>query len=519
MTFQWFKYICCLTLFASLFTACKKDLGNYTYKDINTLTIKNIPDTLSLINGQAVNIEPGLDFTQDTVAGNYSFEWVSYDPRLADVYTKKVLADTRDLKMTLPLGIGNYNVYYTVKEKSTGITWQKKILVIITGTIKRRGWFVLSDVSDKAKLDYFEEDMAAPGTFLVEYRNFIARVLDKVTATPMSLQGKPTFIEVFSNTVAGVTGAKQWLYIGTENSGEKINITDGFTWENPLYSIKAETATGTYPATPSWVRGLSTQGYAYQEGNLFFSYPVLRAVWGVPVNRLSTGEPFSIAPHIAMSTGGVSLVFDRNNKRFLKHNASNFMTTLTPKRFDPNNMNKDLVWMGHTSAFGGQAIAILKDAADKRYLARMQFTTSGTFAADSLKEVTLTDLAGAENFIMDNQFGYFLYSKGGKLYRYNLDTEELILIKDYGASAQITLLKNRVGSFAQWFQVEARPDIYNKVQLEPLILGITVGVFEPANPATSGKLDVIKISGSAASSYYTLTGFGKVVDAGYTNLN
>ncbi|UYQ94118.1 PKD-like family lipoprotein [Chitinophaga horti] len=518
MNFKWIRYIGCLALVISFATACKKDLGNYDYKDINELVIANIPDTMNLVIGQRFTVIPQLDFTKDTVTAHYTYQWACYDPRQVDAYTLRILDSTKTLDMDLPLTVGEYIIYYTVKEKATGISWRKKFIVIVTGTIKRRGWFVLSDVDAQSKLDYFEEDMAAPGTYVKEYRNLLGLIKDRVTGKPIEIKGKPKFLEAVTNTVLGVTGAKTWIYIGAELSGEKINVTDGFTWENPLYSIKSETATGE-PALPSMVRGYAQQVYAFDNGEVHFSYPAQRYVWGIPISRLSGGVPFKVAPSFAMATGGVALFYDATNKRFVRHLYNTYLTTLTPKRFDPNNMDKDVVWMGWTSAFAGQAIAIMKDAADKRYLARMTFTTAGTFSADSLKEVNMTDLAGAENFVMDHQFGYLLYSKGSKLYRYNLDTEELQMIKDYGSGVQITMLKSRILQAPLWFQVEARPDLYNKVHLEPLILGITVAVYEPANPSTSGKLDVIKISGTPGVSYYTLTGFGKVVDAVYTNLN
>ncbi|WP_291911607.1 hypothetical protein [Chitinophaga sp. CB10] len=45
-----------------------------------------------------------------------------------------------------------------------------------------------------------------------------------------------------------------------------------------------------------------------------------------------------------------------------------------------------------------------------------------------------------------------------------------------------------------------------------------VGVFHPAGGARGGKVDIINMELPHHPSYYTFTGFGKVVDIEYINL-
>ncbi|WP_178372090.1 PKD-like family lipoprotein [Chitinophaga jiangningensis] len=518
------RYIGLLALVV-LFAACRKDLGNYEYKEVNALEIRGIPDTVVVKLGTIVPIRPDLTFTQDTVAGHFTYEWMAIDNATDNKF--RLLDTSRNLTVEVPLQAGYYNVYYTVKEKSTGITWSKKFVMSVVGALGKKGWFFMSDVDGKTNVQFWEEDMAQLGVYPIRHTDLLSKIKDPVSGKPLTLEGKPRYLNVTNLSVnVAETGYKYWLYLGSEFSGEKINITNGLIWKNPSYSFRFETA-NLYPSNPLWVHSQGAGvAYAYYEGQLYKSYSVNKEVFGIPINRLNTGETFKISPYMAVPLNMqelLSIVYDVDNKRFMKHYgaATSYMTALLPKvgGFDPNNVNMDLVYMAHTAAFGGQAVAVLKDAANKRFIARITLTTSGTTSAEKLEEVNLPELAAADHFEVDIRYGFLIYSVKEKLYAYDMDAKKQWLLRDFGAGAEITMLKSGMDCvLPSWAAYLLRPQNYNRAQIEPPVVGLMVGVFNPAQGPMGGKVDIVNMELASHPSYYTFSGFGRVVDIEYINL-
>ncbi|NIG54784.1 PKD-like family lipoprotein [Chitinophaga sp. Cy-1792] len=506
-----------------LFVACRKDLGNYEYKEINQLAISGITDTVTVRLGTNAAVFPKLAFTQDTVSSNFTYEWMAIDWSTTAQYS--LLDTTRNLTRELSLQAGYYNTYYTVKEKSTGITWSKKFVLNVIGTFGKKGWLFMSEIDGKTNVQYWEEDMTKLGTYPVRHTDLLSKIKDPVSGKPLTLEGKPKYMNV-SNTMVSVaeTGSKIWLYLGSEFSGEKINITAGLTWKTPSYSFRFETA-NLYPSNPEWVWSQAWGDlYAFYDGQLYKSYYTNKEVFGIPINRLNTGETFRLSPYMAMPFGAemLAIVYDTEHKRFLKHYGGtvNYLTPLipNPKGFDPTDMKMDLLYMAHTAAFGGQAVAVLKDAAGKRFIARIGLTTSGAVSADNLEQVDLPELAQADHYEVDIRYGFLIYSVKDKLYAYDMDAKKQWLLREYGTGSEITMLKSGMDYvLPTWAAYLLKPQNYNRAQIEPPIVGLMVGVFNPAAGSLGGKVDIINMEISSNPSYYTFTGFGRVADIEYLN--
>jgi hypothetical protein len=525
---QHFQYIQLygLCLLLALVTACRKDEGSYSYRDINELKIENIPDEYEVKFGAKASLQPKLTFTKDGAEDHYTYEWLIVDPNITSSAKLRVVHTGKDLDVDLKLVEGKYTAYYTVTEKATGVTWQRNFRLAVAGAFIKKGWLVMSEVKGNTNISFLEEDMTRLGEYPVRHADFVGKIADRTTNTPLELKGAPRFLTTFANTVSTAEPtSKLWIYAGASEGCEKINVSNGFVWKAASYSFKYETANN-YPVAPQWVFSPSGQmGYAYYNGELFKAYAAQREMFGVPTSRLATGEVYYVEPYMAIPRGNnmTALMYDRDNKRFLKHGGSNvnFVAPLpaNPNGFDPNNLGMDLVWMGHTTAFGGQAVALLKNPGGQYFLARMQYSQQGAFSALSLAEITVPELKQGERFELEERYGYLIYNVGGKLYRYDMDTKVNTLVKDYGANAKVTLIKSGLNSaLPPWTAVLNFPQSYNKTQLEPPILGVAVGVYDPANADTSGKLDVLDFSNPDVRTYYTLGGFGKVVDFDYINL-
>jgi|GEM_PF-471209 len=533
-----YKSIIPLCLFALLLAfSCKKDLGNYDYHETFDMEIQGIEDSYTFSLGDTISIKPGFDKIEGTQmdTSSFTYTWVVSDPRLADLYRLRTIGTDRNLEGVMPLSVGDYTVYYTVLDTVSRVSWIRQFNLKVEGNISAKGWFVLSEVDQQARLDYFIEKMDALGTYTQKYFDFTKLLTDPKSGKQLHLKGHPKFINYFVNTVAAAeSGSKAYLYVGTDEMTEKVNISNGLIWKDIIYQFKLETATGSYPETVDWVKALSSStGYAFKDGELFVASAPQRIKFGLSLNRLAvTSEPVKLHPSMAVldNSNPSSVGFDILKKRFVSHSGV-LSTSMTPvpqdtsrSSFDPSDTKMDLVWMDATTAYSNMAVAVLQDAETaKRYMVRFNFEGSQLNKIHIVDFKAVDDAPGMDKmtrFVVDNYYGYLVYESGGKLYRMNLDTGITILIKDYGANMDVSMLKKapNVG-YSSWSYLSSYPDYFNLAQLEPVSLGIIVGVYDPANPNTSGIVDVIKIPNTTqlADSYYTLTGFGKVVDAVYIN--
>lgn len=514
---------------ACLVTGCYKDKGNYDYHPINAAAISNIPDTIYVQNGDSVHIKPGISFLQSPDDSNYTFKWAIVGGDNQGSPTK-IMSTEKNLHGTIPFSLGNYPAFFQIKEKSTGITWQKAFRIYVQGAIKSKGWLIFSEVSNNARLDFWEEDVNKPGVYPVVYQNFTSRLADPTTLTPFTLPGKPRSLGIYGTRfTASESASKNWILLSTDDHTEMINISDGFIWKATKYNFKVNTSTGRYPDKPEWIiPQYGGQAYAYQDKNFFANSSLGVQPFGVPVNIVN-GLRFDAAPFFATQYSnvitGMGLLWDLTNKRFLRYNgegASTCAVIAAPDNgtgFDPNNMAMQPLWIGYTPAANGQGISMLKDAGGKFYLARFTWNSSNKITPLSLEEVDLTGLKDAQLFAVDENYGYLFYAVDNKVYRYNMDTHELILFKAYAAGMKISMLKSRrCYSLPPWALVLKNTTITNyKTLLEPALLGIFVGVYNPSSPDNSGVMDVLRVTNSTAqaTSYYTLLGGGKIVDAEY----
>lgn len=510
-----------ICLVGILFSACRKDLGNYKYQEINELEVSGINDNYDIQVGGMLNIVPVLGFSKDPnfSPDNYSYEWISFNESAAQAEQRKSLYKGQNFDIPFALGIGTYSVFYVVTEKSTGVSWRKRFIVKVTGTYKG-GWGVLSEVNGGSRLDYFQYDHATV-SYPKVYRDFTSQFADAATGQVLKLEGKPKFLAGWSNRVAAVSGYKYYFYVGTETQTNKINLTDG-NWKDS-YPFKFESAGATaLTHVDNIMPALSGDGYAFLDGDVFVSSYTFNMAFGTPINRLTGNTAyFKVSPYVAVIRGGVSanaLMYDVTNKRFVR-NVNAATTSVSPltytagtSPFNPNAVGMDLVWMGQTYAYGGRAYAVLKDGS-KYYLARMN--NAAAFSAYAWDEITnITDIANAEHFAVDQQYGYLHYSVGGKVYQYDVDSKTSKLMKDYG-NLKISMLKVNQGVSVTYSTAVSATNAatYGK-RFIPVVTGLICATYDPANPNTSGKVDIFMVPQFNAP--FTIDnsfdGFGKVVD-------
>ncbi|MFZ4262503.1 PKD-like family lipoprotein [Sphingobacterium sp. HJSM2_6] len=516
-----------LYIFLVIITAssCNKDLGNYNYIQIDSLIVKDIPKTIEIGLGQPMIINPSITSKFENIElDNLSFEWIAYNPAIGDATKSKIiLGREKNLNQIPPLLVGNYNAYLKITDNSSGRIWTYPYSFSINGAFGKWGWIVLSEKNKETHLDYYQDDLEQFNSYPIIYRNVNLLSNNAADGTQLVLNGEPISMETYMNQDGIYRTAKNYLYLNTSTNTYKINLTDGFAYNTLLYNYKFETASGK-PAKADYIYpGMSNIAMTLSDGNLYSYYYNLSKVYNIPLNANNDGTLYQVSKYIAnpMSNSNMNILFfDKDNKRFMRANINSIKANpvlLEESTFNTADTKMDLVWMDHTLAFNGQAVAIMKKE-EHYFLIRFNFNRTGTLTLNSVTEVTnlLTDIRNASHFTIDQQYGYLFYTANDKLYQFDMDAKVIKTVKSLNGRKVSMLKYERLVSLA----TSENGFNTNIARMAPIGYSIIVGTYSESDPQTSGKVEfwmVKPLMGELTQALPTFEGLGKVVDVQYTD--
>lgn len=521
------KNLLIMLFFASvLAVSCNKDLGNYSYSELDQMAIADFPDTVNIKVGDELLISPNLTLGNGAYnPEEFTYEWYSYDYSTGNDSKARIFLGKELTLKTIPkMLVGQYRSYLKVTHVTTGRIWSYKYILNIDGTFGKVGWFVLSAKDEKAHLDYFQDDPKNWNSNGTVYRDINTFWNDQITNTSIDFQGEPVSMEIFYNRDPVVPAVKSYLYVNTKSQTYKINQSDGFTYNSVKNNFKNETASGS-PASAEFLSPSDDfASLAYKDNNIYSYYYMLNKYYNVPLNNNPNGTVYRVAPFIAMPMGNFylySMYYDMDAKRFMRTfytSARGTVVNFQSGDFSTADTKMDMVWMSHTAAFNGQTVAILKK--DSQYfLVRINFTANGAVSLHSVTDVTsiLTDLSSAKHFALDNKYGYLFYVANDKLYQFEMDTKTLKVAKNLNGR-KVSLLKSER-------LVRLHPSsgysINFTARMDPVLYSIILGTYDEGSPNTSGKVEFLHVQGLMGDLIQTIKpmeGFGIVKDVQYTDM-
>ncbi|RXM46905.1 PKD-like family lipoprotein [Flavobacterium sp. YO64] len=432
-----------LSLLLVLNYGCSEDEGNYNYNAINEIAVTGVEKAYTAYSGEYFKITPNLNATIDD--GNnpdrYTYEWVVVSPSkiLADPTSVILLATTKDLDGILKLPSGKYDVYYFVKDKVTGVTWQQKPFELNVISSIYEGWLAIGNVDGKARLDMVS---ILPG---IPEPRIITDVLD-ASGSALKLSGSAVEVSCFG---AATASSAYGVYVTATESGTARLDPNSFGWTQSQ-NFAYETLGGAFPTdfgvdfmqTP----GSGSENFVYSKGNIYYYYRPFNIKYGLPQNILeSETKPFYAAPFIATNSGasGMPVFFNNDTRSFVRFSYSKGNCSPMPPvaesttTLDWNNTNSDLIYMT-TSGFNGfESFAVLKNRSTGKYnLLRF----SRTLVQSYYKEIlNAPEFDKATKFAVSPDSGYLFYAVGGKVYEYDNGTQSAKLMINKG-SEEITYI-------------------------------------------------------------------------------
>lgn len=510
---RFLRYFGCLLILAiSVLAACRKDLGNYEYQEINDAQITNISDSYSSLRGSTLSIKPTLTFTQDdgSDTSKYTYSWYIIDQSSLPI-TKKQIAKTKSLNWAInfPSSTTAYTLLYEVKEIKTGLFFRKSAKLTITTNIAD-GWLVINDVNGKARLDFLNY-IATTGEFQT-YTDLLS------TQSTLVLNGAPKFVYYWNRRDPYSFTIHKAIAVGTDQATNIINTQDG------TFSKFANISTmmSSYSPAPYYAQNIASQASSYlaylydSNGELYFENATLSIAWGTRVNKTSAAVNFKISPFYAEAYRNgttYALMFDIDNRRFMEHKSSNTSSSVpvpngnvyTDNNVNVGNLNMDLVYMASTPALSSRTYAILKNSNNELFLTTIQCNSSTFTPLTWDKITTAPEMINATQFAIDPNEGYLMYLVGSKIYRYNISDKTNTMVLDMGTK-KVSLIKYQKLTY---LTTNARYVEYAGK--------LIVCTYDDANPSTTGEMNLYNVPNlnNALSLYKSFTGFGKIVSVSY----
>lgn len=430
-----------LVLILVLASACMEDEGNYDYNEINEVTIDGLEANYEVLKFDNFNIVPELSFSLDeNQQGLYAYKWEAI--RSASIGSGEPaieLSVERNLTARVTLPVGQYDLYYTVKDLSTNVEiFKESKLKVVTSLYE--GWLLLTETNNGPRLDMVSK---VGGEFSPIYN-----VLD---GSGLELSGTADFVYTYP-----YKPSFYGIYISTSGNGTVKIEPDTFAWKS-IYNLSSEFVT----SQPTNLRArkvmgtLFNWGYANVDGDLYHYYNPLGSFFGKKVNYVDN-EIFEVSPISCMegTYGGFAMFYDNTNKRFIRNSqfgVSTVMPNPAPEsRLFDYTTGKELLYMVNNT-FGGDfyssnIFAILKDSGtNKSYVAQF---TSWNGQQKHYSEIEATDFDQATTYAISPNYGYLFYAVGSKLYQYDIFSKQTKPMEDLG-NEEITLIKFE--PFLNWF--------------------------------------------------------------------
>lgn len=289
------KYIRLLWLVLPfLWQSCAEDKGNYDYRDLNDLNI-SFDDAYSAISREPFVIKPEVA-AKEFVPDAYTYEWKAYDQ--AGSQEPVVLGTALNLDVELTLAQGNYQLVLTIREKASGLYYQKSATLNVDTPLSL-GWLVLCSDNGRVRLDMVSHIKETDNV----YYDLLKGTELEDWLQPYQLVCDP--------------GMQEPFYLVAGSGTTRLSNND-FQW-NDSYMIGYEFGNGMYTGT---VRCLAS----HRPGKLFVDIAgrvyYCNTLSGDGLFGSVRANGFYVEPAVGYNAKGTPFIpafmmWDKNNRRFV----------------------------------------------------------------------------------------------------------------------------------------------------------------------------------------------------------
>ncbi len=281
---------------AALAVSCARDLGNYTYHDLESPAVSGIGERIEVLTQERLQISPVIENIPDTEM--YEYEWQAIDKNID--MTSTVIGTGRDLDYIVTLSPAEYALYYKITEKSSGIYWMTESTLIVSSSMTE-GWMVLCSDNGTSRLDFISDVTGITYTDVLKDNEGMPR-----------LNG-PRKIH-WQNTMADLNSP---YYLFTDDGATRLG-KDSFEWEKE-YSMQYEMAS-LQEVTPYSMVSAGFGRLFVSGTDAYYSETMgIAGLFGSPVNKGFRSSPYIGANVSGVQYAAVYMLYDMDNKKFMAY--------------------------------------------------------------------------------------------------------------------------------------------------------------------------------------------------------
>ena len=447
-----FKIFTILALIGALW-GCYEDEGNYTYSEINGITIDTVGrrTEFEVYQFDTLRIEPAVRFALEEVTDEeMEYKWTIFNNAYNNTLSE-VIGRERNLNSVIRQASSatNYSLVLDARNKQSGVATQMTYTVYVTSNILS-GVVVLHTDGTQSDLDYIATPRAVPGITTTR------RVRDAYfTANGTKIPGTPHFVGAIRVNNKNINS----VYIGTQ---EELYKVSGKTFEleylsadmlpvmPPVRNFQSYLAPG---GTNAW-QFLVNNGQAHNIGNQYdFEITFSQALQPNPTLNAEAVDlaPFIYVPAEFSSTTGFAAVFyDRLGQRFVMR-PYNYtpIAEISPfdaqasTVFDVNRIGMDMLFFERGYLNYGYAVFRDDAAGHWLYIADFNKKMDATIAVAKHDMSGLPEIAGAKFYSTGSRGNVFLYATESDIYAYDYSgSNQAVKINDpFPAGEVITGMK------------------------------------------------------------------------------
>lgn len=533
------SYILTLPVLASAMTSCYEDKGNYNYSESEKITIALTPDDtenmrIAVMKGdEYIELNPTV---KSSIAGeidetnpNYEFgckiNYKHQDETGAEYRWYDINPDkTKNIKYLPTIPASDYTLWYTVKNKETGVVTSVTCPIKIISTTFE-GWMVLSNngADNKTRLDMIFTD--SKGVERVSKDIFEGDTPEMHDATALVIN--PTKTRAGDQIFAlGHSGGYRLNETTLQTTlADNIKVFDFLVTNTPGEVVAWSPIPGGYAGGPMSRVCVTSEGNAHAnhmgyQANAAFEYP------------MNTDYPghdplYKVAPYIGTSqyrpsTTNCALFYDITNKRFMgydyklegRENRVLFTLNDPSDRKFSFNTGMDLIDMESTKFLQGVVFSVLQDNSGQRHVYAINMAgeriNNSFVQQNAYDNITASDFNTATDYAFHSQYPFMFYCRGNKVYCYNLETRKITDTLVLDGSETVTKVKFNLFQSTDLTWLSDQSDAFMQQQHNLIVAstkgGEDSGIVRFYEISTTGQMTFIK----------EFTGLGeKIVDVTY----
>lgn len=499
-------YMLCFLALAS----CYDDKGNYSYTEINQVSIAFDQETYEVDRYMQLEIKPTLTFSSD-LNTSYEYFWVIQTGR--SLTQNDTISRERELKADINIKTGVYTLYLAVKDVNTGVVFRKDVSLSVKTELSQ-GFLIACNNGGQLAIDMLARKSLVKDDAdnFVLIKNLEVRQNLPVFSAPKSI--RYSMVDVMDYMVSFWDPA----YSDYVNS---IVTQDAILHLNENLEISTRTdvhinATIPFPTPfrPENNFNFMDEEFVFANGEVYWrSSGVTEEYFVAPMN--ASAEPYAVYPDLlVLSASGYNLhekalYYDVTNKRFVaQKRGDKFLSPFQPVEGEPDmyNIGMEMEYM-RGPAYDNNGFAVARGASTSD---RALFMYTGSDALSSkgtrFPLNAYPSIADAKHFEVSSTHPYFYYATDTEVYQCNYGVGVATAVRFFTAGGGKKISRIKFNRFT--------PDNPYAEGVDKLLICVNN---ESGGDTDCGELHVYTIQdGNAAPEIFgTFTGLGRIVDVAF----